>query len=89
MSSPNLAKIVRALVNNPDRDPLQIIRGMGGENLSREQLATVFEMSVAEFLAQAGKNGNARRRMSHESGRRKRRRAKTPRRDEQPNKQGF
>jgi hypothetical protein len=53
MSSANLAKIVRAIVNNPDRDPYQIIRGMGGENLSREQLAAVFEMSVAEFLAQA------------------------------------
>jgi len=53
MLTPNLAKIVRALVDNPDDDPIQIVRDSGGEGLSKEQLAIVFEMSVAEFLAQA------------------------------------
>jgi hypothetical protein len=53
MPTPNLAKLVKALVDNPDDDPIQIVRDSGGEGLSQEQLAIVFEMSVAEFLAQA------------------------------------
>jgi hypothetical protein len=53
MLTPNLAKIVKALVDNPDDDPIQIVRDSGGEGLSKEQPAIVFEMSVAEFLAQA------------------------------------
>jgi hypothetical protein len=32
---------------------IQIVRDSGGEGLSKEQLAIVFEMSVAESLAQA------------------------------------
>jgi hypothetical protein len=54
MPTPNLAKIVKALVDNPDGDPIQIIRNSGGEDLSKEELAIVFEMSVAEFLARGG-----------------------------------
>jgi hypothetical protein len=53
MPTPNLAKIVKALVDNPDGDPIQVVRNSGGEGLSKEELAIVFEMSVAEFLAQA------------------------------------
>jgi hypothetical protein len=53
MLTPHLAKIVRALVDNPDNDPIQIVRDSGGEGLSKEQLAIVFAMSVAEFLAKA------------------------------------
>ena len=53
MTSLNLAKIVKALINNPDDDPIHIIREMGGEPLNQEQLAIVFEMSIAELLAAA------------------------------------
>jgi hypothetical protein len=53
MLTPNLAKIVKALVDNPDDDPIQFVRDSGGEGPSKEQLVIVIEMSVAEFLAQA------------------------------------
>ena len=53
MSPPNLAKIVKALIDNPHDNPMDIIRGMGGEGVTRDALAAVFERSAAELRARA------------------------------------
>ena len=53
MPTPNLARIVKVLVDNPYDDFIQIVYDSGGEGLSKEQLATVLQMSVAEFLTRA------------------------------------
>ena len=53
MSPPSLAKIVKALIDDSHDNPMDIIRGMGGEGVTRDELAAVFERSAAELRARA------------------------------------